>query len=42
MVFTDLEKADDRTPIEVIWHVLEKKRVHRRYIDAIKDMCSGG
>ena len=38
MVFIDLEKAHDRIPREVIWWVLEKKGVTKRYIELIKDM----
>lgn len=28
-------------PREVIWHVLEKKHVHKQYIDVIKDKYDG-
>ena len=38
MIFIDLEKAYDRVPREVIWWVLEKKRVTKRYIELVKDM----
>ena len=38
MVFIDLEIAYDRVPREVIWWVLEKKRVTKRYIELVKDM----
>src|ERR1041384_2879173 len=38
MVFIDLEKAYDRVPREVLWWVLERKRVHVKYINIIKDM----
>ncbi|KAK9118568.1 hypothetical protein Scep_016661 [Stephania cephalantha] len=41
MVFVDLEKAYDRVPRDVLWWVLERKRVHARYIDTIKDMYDG-
>jgi hypothetical protein len=38
MVFIDLEKANDRVPREVMWWVLENKRVSLKYIKLIKDM----
>ena len=38
IVFIDLEKAYDRIPREVIWWILEKKGVTKRYIELIKDM----
>ncbi|KAK9168813.1 hypothetical protein Syun_000953 [Stephania yunnanensis] len=41
MVFVDFEKACDRVPRDVLWWVLERKRVHARYIDTIKDMYDG-
>ncbi|KAK9157750.1 hypothetical protein Scep_004324 [Stephania cephalantha] len=41
MVFVDLEKTYDRVPRDVLWWVLERKRVHARYIDTIKDMYDG-
>lgn len=33
-----LEITYDRVPREVIRHVIEKKHIHKWYIDAIKDM----
>ena len=42
MVFTDLEKAYDRVPHEVLWSYLEKKGVSPLYILVIKDMYEGG
>jgi len=38
MVFIDLEKANDRALREIIWWVLDKKRVPSKYIDIVKDM----
>ena len=37
MISIDLEKAYDRVHREVIWWVLEKKRVTKRYIELVKD-----
>ncbi|GMP39534.1 hypothetical protein CsSME_00010329 [Camellia sinensis var. sinensis] len=41
MIFIDLEKAYDRVPRDIIWWVLEKKRMTKGYIDVIRDMCEG-
>ena len=38
MVFIDLEKAYNRVPREIIWQVLEKKGVTKRYMKLVKDM----
>ena len=38
MIFIDLEKAYDRVLREIIWSVLEKKWVAKRYIELVKDM----
>ena len=41
MVFIDLEKTYDRVPRKVIWQVLEKKGVTKRYIELVKDIYDG-
>ncbi|KAI0501879.1 hypothetical protein KFK09_016824 [Dendrobium nobile] len=41
MIFIDLEKTYDKVPREVLWRVLEKKRVNNTYIQIIKDMYAG-
>jgi hypothetical protein len=41
MVFIDLEKAYDRVPREILWWVLEKKKVPIKYIEVIKNMYEG-
>ena len=38
MVFINSEKAYDKVPREVIWWVLGKKEVTKRYIELVKDM----
>lgn len=38
MVVIDLGKAYDRIPRKLIRQILQKKHVHKWYIDAIKDM----
>ncbi len=38
MIFIDLEKAYDNIPRDVLWKVLEQKRVSIKYIQALKDM----
>ena len=41
MIFIYLEKACDRIPRDIIWWVIHKRLVTRRYIDVIKDMYDG-
>ncbi len=41
MVFIDLEKAYNSVPRDVLWSVLEQKRVYIRYIQVLKDMYEG-
>jgi hypothetical protein len=38
MVFTDLEKAYDKVPRNVMWWALQKHKVSTKYITLIKDM----
>jgi Reverse transcriptase (RNA-dependent DNA polymerase) len=38
MIFIDLEKAYDKIPRNIMWWVLEKKRVPTKYAILIKDM----
>ncbi|KAI8524935.1 hypothetical protein RHMOL_Rhmol13G0188400 [Rhododendron molle] len=41
IVLIDLEKAYDRVPRDIIWWVLERKRVTKGYIEVIRDMYDG-
>jgi hypothetical protein len=38
MVFTDLEKAYDKMPRDVMWWAMQKHKVSKKYITLIKDM----
>jgi hypothetical protein len=38
MVFTDLEKAYDKVPRNIMWWALQKHKVSPKYITLIKDM----
>jgi Reverse transcriptase (RNA-dependent DNA polymerase) len=38
IIFIDLEKAYDKVPRNIMWWMLEKKRVPSKYISLIKDM----
>ncbi|KAL5561012.1 hypothetical protein UlMin_030759 [Ulmus minor] len=41
MAFIDLEKAYNRVPMELIWWVLERKKMSQCYVDIINDMYEG-
>ena len=41
MVFIDLENKYDRVSRDILWRILEKKKVRVAYIQAIKDMYDG-
>ncbi|GMP39842.1 hypothetical protein CsSME_00010528 [Camellia sinensis var. sinensis] len=41
MIFIDHEKTYDRVPRDIIWWVLEKEGVTKRYINVIRDMYEG-
>lgn len=41
LIFINFEKAYNKIPREVIWRVLDKKHVHKYYINVIKDMHVG-
>jgi hypothetical protein len=38
IIFIDLEKAYNKVPRNIMWWVLEKKRVSTKYVIFIKDM----
>ena len=38
MIFIDLKKAYDRVPRKIMWWILEKKEVTKKYIELVKDM----
>ncbi len=38
MIFINLEKAYDSIPRDILWRVLEQRRVSIRYIQVLKDM----
>jgi hypothetical protein len=38
MIFIDLEKTYDKVPRNVMWWVLQKRKVSSKYIILIKDM----
>jgi hypothetical protein len=41
IIFINLEKAYDKVPKEVLWWVLVKKGVSKKYIILTKDMYDG-
>jgi hypothetical protein len=38
MVFIDLEKVYDKVPMNIMWWVLQKHKISKKYITLIKDM----